>query len=135
MVEDNGCEFLKRVSAISFQSLIDLNHGMLGLLKKTAAFHSVGKSRSLHFPRYASLIRTFFLRQIKSKGNEKPFDIAGISLYPVFDIAEFDCSERKKANAKSNLFQLILTLADVLREPQNVASMILNLLTFNDHSN
>ena len=31
------------------------------------------------------------MRQIKSKGNEKTFDIEGVSLYPVFDIAEFDC--------------------------------------------
>ena len=135
MGEDNGCEFLKRVSAISVQSLIDLNHGMLGLFKKTAAFHSVSKSRSLHFPRYASLIHTFFLWQIKAKGNEKPFDIAGISLYPVFEIAEFDCMSKRKPNAKPNLFQLILTLAEVLRELQNVAGMILNLLTSNDHSN
>ena len=31
------------------------------------------------------------LRQIKSKGNEKTFDIEGVSLYPLFDIAEIGC--------------------------------------------
>ena len=42
-------------------------------------------------------------RQIKSKGKKKPFDIAGIVIrysgnghshlsYPLFDIAEFDCT-------------------------------------------
>ena len=38
----------------------------------------------------ARYIQTF-INQIKSKGNEKMFDIEGVSSYPVFDISQFDC--------------------------------------------
>ena len=41
MGKNNGYEFLTLISAISVQSLTDLNHGNVGLFKKTAAFHSV----------------------------------------------------------------------------------------------